>query len=526
MISVRKRLRALSQKPVHPLIIAISPVISLLAFNIQEVYPEQAIRSLLVSLLLGAMIWIIFLLILRNLSSAAALASITLLLFYSYGHIYNWIEDFTVGPVVIGRHRYLLVLWGFLFLATGFRLHRNIPGPQFTRFMNLAGMVLLLMPAVSFARFYLRPRTTPNPTRIPSVRLNVPQNQPLPDIYYIILDGYARSDYMVEAVGYDNSGFIDFLSDAGFYVAAKSRSNHNMTALSLAASLNMTPAQYLGVRMVRGDYPEPFAEPIVHSVVRDALSAIGYETVNFRSGYRLTEFQDADIYLSPDDRRVRIGARPNAFEEILLHTTLLQPFLESGLLDLASKTSIIGGAGTTQREIILYEYENLGSLPSTDGPKFIFAHIVAMHAPYIFDREGHPVHSDEAFSLLDDGTANPSGAELYRDQAEFITMKTMDMIESILDSYDTSPVIILQADHGSGAVEGMTQRISILNAILVEESCRKDLYPTLTPVNTFRVIFNCYFDAGLPLTSDTVYYSPWPRYSDYKFTPIENESTP
>ena len=33
------------------------------------------------------------------------------------------------------------------------------------------------------------------------------------------------------------------------------------------------------------------------------------------------------------------------------------------------------------------------------------------------------------------------------------------------------------------------------------------LYPNITPVNTFRVVFNRYFDADLALEDDTSYYT-------------------
>jgi hypothetical protein len=61
-----------------------------------------------------------------------------------------------------------------------------------------------------------------------------------PDIYYIILDGHARSDILAELYGYDNNWFVDSLRQRGFYVADRSRTNYAQTYLSLASTLNMT----------------------------------------------------------------------------------------------------------------------------------------------------------------------------------------------------------------------------------------------------------------------------------------------
>jgi len=45
----------------------------------------------------------------------------------------------------------------------------------------------------------------------------------------------------------------------------------------------------------------------------------------------------------------------------------------------------------------------------------------------------------------------------------------------------------------------------ILNAYHVPKAAATDLYPTMTPVNTFRLIFNTYFSAGLKMLPDTSY---------------------
>ena len=67
------------------------------------------------------------------------------------------------------------------------------------------------------------------------------QQQPgprLPDIYYIILDGYARSDVMKAFFDFDNSPFLDRLEKLGFFIARDSIANYCQTPLSLSASLN------------------------------------------------------------------------------------------------------------------------------------------------------------------------------------------------------------------------------------------------------------------------------------------------
>jgi hypothetical protein len=62
--------------------------------------------------------------------------------------------------------------------------------------------------------------------------------------------------------------------------------------------------------------------------------------------------------------------------------------------------------------------------------------------------------------------------------------------------------------------------MGILNAYYFPEK-QPVFYPTITPVNTFRLLFDTYFDESYPLLDDLSYFS---SYKDpYNFTEIPNE---
>jgi hypothetical protein len=54
-----------------------------------------------------------------------------------------------------------------------------------------------------------------------------------PDIYHFILDAFGHSDTLKVIYNFDNSAFIDGPKKRGFIVPAGSRSNYQMTCLSL-----------------------------------------------------------------------------------------------------------------------------------------------------------------------------------------------------------------------------------------------------------------------------------------------------
>ena len=511
--------------PIHPFFFFLYPVASLLAWNVQELYAGQAIRSILATLAGCLIIWTLLAMITRDIHLAAILTSLAGLLFFSYGHVYDSLGQIRSLGSQFARHRFLIPAWVALFLAaSAIMARKRASARSMTPVLNVMGLAALLMPILSLVVFFSRTQTDDaRATRIPAVVLRPPTDVPSPDIYYIILDGYARSDTMHEAIGLDNSEFIAFLERQGFYVAANSRSNHNWTSLSLSSSLNLTLAQYLGANMLPGYYPTPFVDFIRHSLVRRSLEEIGYRSVAFQSGYLPTEWIDADAYVGPATDSLpspNVGFQPNAFESMLLDTTLLQPVLSWPPLGFelqGTPTRDQSYPYDVLRAVILSEFNHLAQPLPLEGPRLVFAHIVAPHSPYLFTATGEARSSDQPFTLLEAADVSANDRDLYRDQAAYITGRAQEVIQSILVNSDTPPVIILQADHGPGLGMGQAERTAILNAILVREECRSMLYPSITPVNTFRIVFNCYFDSDLPLVEDEVYWSKWPRESAYEF---------
>jgi hypothetical protein len=65
-------------------------------------------------------------------------------------------------------------------------------------------------------------------------------------------------------------------------------------------------------------------------------------------------------------------------------------------------------------------------------------------------------------------------------------------------------VIILQGDHGWGNTPSL--KMYILNAYYLPGASNA-VYPMITPVNTFRTIFNAYFGGNYELLPDISYYS-------------------
>ena len=107
----------------------------------------------------------------------------------------------------------------------------------------------------------------------------------LPNIFFIILDGYARADVLSEIYQFDNTDFLNSLTDKGFFVANQARANYSQTSLTLASSLNMKYLDDLvaGEAFIEANDTLPLAKMINQSLVGRFLKQRGYKTVAFSS---------------------------------------------------------------------------------------------------------------------------------------------------------------------------------------------------------------------------------------------------
>ncbi|MEW6568845.1 MAG: hypothetical protein AB1449_11905 [Chloroflexota bacterium] len=510
---------------IHPLLLALYPVAALLAHNIAQVQLQDAIRPALAAVGLATVLMAASRLVLGDWQRAGLLASLAVLLFFSYGHVYDLLRQAGGMGATVGRHRYLLPVW-LVLLALGARAVVRIKGDarRATTVLNAISALALAVPLLQVAYFEIRLNLPTNPSeRAGSLGdLRLPEGDAAPDIYYIILDGYTRVDVLERAFDFDNSSFLDSLVALGFFVAEDSRSNYAQTELSLASSLNMDYLEQLGVPLDPNSTDRTSLRPLlVHSAVREKLAALGYRVVAFESGYNPTEWPDADVYLARRNEMPLLGG-VSGFESLLIQT--------SGAMILSDAAGFLPGCMTVgleqpleaHRQQVLFALDQLPGVASIPGPKFVFVHLVAPHAPFVFDAEGGQPSSGE----------QPQGAGLsveytpeayargYTEEITYLNRRILDIVSHILAQPGPEPVIILQADHGADPVS-MADRMAILNAYHLPHGEGSQLYPAISPVNSFRVVFNRFFGTAYPMLEDRSYFSEYT--SPYDLTLVQSQ---
>ncbi len=507
----------------HPFLFAIFPVLSAFASNVDSFRPLSIVRPILVALLLAGGIFLIVRSVIKESYRAGFISTILVVGLLYTGSSYNLPEWISIGPLKISRYWIIFGTWAFAFGIVCYnRVWRNFNLRTINRYLNLVGIIPLVIPLRVIITFFIFLQQDPlynwKPPYKPEMDgIRLSAHQPLPDIYYIILDGYARSDVLKELYDYDNQPFLNSLRKRGFYVAEESQTNYTSTGQSLSSSLNLEYLDDLSGTLSANRYP--LGDLIAQNRARELLKGLNYRFVAFSSGYLLTDVKDADQYLSYG------GNFLNDFESFFLSFTFIGNLSGNNLVNLP----FFGYR--THRARILYELDQLGKLGESDGPKFVFAHIIAPHPPFVFDRNGNPIQPNREYYIGDathfEGTVQEY-IEGYHDQLAYLNTQVEKMVGEILDTSATPPIIIIQGDHGPGALldyespkdSCIKERVSILNAYYLPEGTER-LYPTISPVNSFRVIFNAYFGANFPMLEDRTYIFPFGR--PYDFTLVTSK---
>ncbi len=491
--------------PWYAFFLVLYAILSLLAQNLGQVASSVAFRSVLVGLVAMLVVVLVLKVFVKDIQRAGLIAALLAILFFSYGHIYLAIKNLYIGDVLIGRHRYLVLIWTLLAVLGIFGAKKLRP-ETLTGNLNFITLVLLFFPIIQIISYEVE---NIDSQPFDSVQRGEPVSEDLPDVYYIILDAYGRSDVLKENIGYDNTTFLSDLEDLGFYVANCSQSNYSNTEISLASSLNFNYLDQLSEELTADTTDRSLVWRFVkYNAVLRKFTAYGYTTHAFQTEYSISDVEPVDFFYVAPQKGF------NDFEGLLIQTTAAILLEDAGFFNKFHFT-----ADDAKYHRTLFTLDKLREIPQSPGPNFVFAHIILPHQRFVFGPDGEIALVQKFSSNKAEYYSDENYILGYRNQAIFISKTITDIAKEILEKSPTPPIIIIQGDHGPSHFSE-ADRMGILNAYYFPEA-EPELYPTITPVNTFRLLFDTYFGESYPLLDDISYYS---LYQDpYNFTEIPNE---
>lgn len=509
---MKKHIKSLSVA----VLISESPILIFITRNLSEIEFQDIIRSLLINFLITATIYFILTAVIKNNVKSVFLSSFGVFSFLTFGYPLAYIKNIYVFNVEIDKSIYLAIIWLTFYIVFGIILIKNIINEnQVFQTLTFFAIVLSVFPTYTILTYIT---TNTVPTTFPG-RTGSNSSDDLnfqPDIYYIILDAYGREDYLELLLSFDNSIFINELQTKGFFVGQCSRSNYNQTQLSISSSLNFSYIDSLydiATAKNEQELTKQLQEFIFHNNASAFLEQYGYSFFTFQTSFPFSNINDSDKYYQPPNQSILFG-EINKFEAFLLSLTGLSFFNSPATPFSDLFSSIFIQQNTAHKKLTEFQFETLGMLPNIEGPKFVFAHIVSPHEPFIFDKNG---------DLPD---PYPEYIEGHTDNISYINQRVLNIIDILIDESSAPPIIVIQGDHG--AVESITNkdgRFAILNAYFLPNSDQQ-LPDIISPVNTFRIIFNTYFNQNFELLDDVSYYYPYqePYQAPSEFTVIPKET--
>ena len=496
--------------PLHPFLFAMASVLAMMTNNLKMLTFSDVAPALLGTLGFAALVYLVTGALRRRFDAVTAIiASIWVVGGLYFLDVFRPLNRLLDGGFTMVRT--LPVALVILALLTVAALRLGRAQLVVHTLLNGVALVLFVLPAwqaVSYERrnapareAYDADRAAAGMPQIAEVSAAADGERP-PDIYHFIFDRLGSDAALSQYYGLDDH-ISDWLESKGFYVARDSHSNYLKTGPSIASTFYMDYIDFLaGDPRIEGDNWHPLFEMLGDHRAARFLRARGYDFVQYGSWW-------AGTHENPvADENHPLGF--SEFNMLYLRNTMLRPLFQ--ILPATNSTRLLGwDNGQCQR--VARQIEMIKSVDKDrPRPVYVFAHILVPHGPYPFTPDGRCLSQDEQSERGD-----PQG---YRDQVAYAGNIIRDVVGALQAPGRDRPVILIQADEGpfpdrdysvpwqDAPADELRIKTAILNAFYFPSGDYSLLRPDITPVNSYRVLFDTVFDAGLPLLPDRIFAFP------------------
>lgn len=497
----------MTSRPLYPLLLAVYAVLFLYAGNISAVSFGDVLPTLITVIVITAVTLLLASLLLRGAHRGALVTAALVVAFLGFGH-----AERLLAPLRIEAELQAVGWAALVGLALLIALRAASNLPRLSHVLNVMGLVLVLIPLITIVPYEVSRATRGS---VQSAPTDVAPDGELPgtqrDIYYIVLDRYGSDWTLQYQFGIEND-LTPWLVEHGFQVALGAHANYRATDVSLAATLNM---RYLD-DLTRVYGTETADRTPARDLVRSHaagrfLQAQGYRYIQLGSWFDATlrsDIADEVLVWHPDSE----------FDSVFRETTALPR------IDRALGISRSVSFRDKHRESALYQFETIAEVARQPGPKFVFAHILLPHPPYVFKADGSPLSESES--------ATRSETELYANHLAVANRHLKQALATLLDGpEETDPIIIVQADEGpylrtdidwsDKPAERLQVRFGILSAFFLPGAAGVVIPQDITSVNTFRLLFSTYLGADLAPLPDR--HFTWPEDRAYDFQEVTEQ---
>jgi len=449
--------------------------------------------------------------LLKNKQKSSLLTFWLLLVFLFFGSIHDTIIKF-LGHEFFSSYKFILLLLMIIFLFFLFILRKtSIPYKKTYLFLNTLFFIFILIELGSGIQKYVQQKKGANliDNRFTAYKNYTPTTSFIdslkPDIYFLVFDGMPSTKAMNEHWGFNNYALDTFLRNQNFYISENSKSNYNLTVLSLSSTLNMDYAPSIDI-----------SQDEIKMYFKASSSLLNNSLTNFltKEGYQIFQYQP--ISFVNKDWDGSLFFKDMLYMNYFYKTLPGRIYRDLGWHFSSLKFNFINNFYNSK-----YEKRNIKAEEDINHlihlvknscdtnkvlPQFVFAHFLIPHDPFIFDSSGKRKETSLTIQLSEEKQVSA-----FIDQVKYSNKLIEQLVTYIKRNNKKNTVILIEGDHGYRNIYGKKGYMIFenLNAIYLPGKDHKTLYPSISPVNSFRVILNKYFSANLPLLQDSSIFIPY-----------------
>ena len=447
-----------------------------LVYNINEISGEVGLNEILIPLvvllIIPILIKAVVALFAKSSIPSAIFTTILLSILLFYAHLFYFIISNQFLKTYLKEGYFIIILILIILLIGYFLVKTTRPLKTFNFYLNILFLTYLTFEVVHFVNHSNVDDMKGIMKQLDSVRKKDFKGKP--DVYFIVADAYANAESLKKYWNYNNSMFINYLKEKGFFYVGYSKSNYNNTASSIASILNMEflPKQLdVNSTMRRIEIQNQLIKKIKKSIVFQEFYRQGYDI------YNLSIFNILNVKPYYFDRFLY----PSFYNYILAKTLPMKIFYRYADMDRLS---------------VLNELERISDIKNI-RPKIIYCHLLLPHHPYVYDSTGVRTLS-----------ANPSFKQdmQYLEQLIY-TNKLLKRSVDVIQMNDPNAIIILMSDHGYRQLAKEPDRtmesFDNFTSIYFPDRDYKELYNTMSAINIFNATINKVEGAQLKFKRDT-----------------------
>lgn len=463
--------------------------------------PDEILFNTGAILLMIAVLYFTTKFIFNSSSKGAVSTFIITLIILSFGYLHDTLKDFFPESYII-KYKYLMPVLVLGIAGLFFIIYKtNKPLTGIILYLNTLMVCLFATEIFNTIKTYktyltvenlIDPNFTVYKQYKPSSKL---ADSSKPDIYFLIFDEMGSSATLKNEWNINNYSIDTFLNQKGFYVVADGHSNYTWSVHSISSTFNMT---YLADTLIPilGD-PKSYmysTNSILNNSLMKILKDENYDIVQYQNlSFHMDDMPDKSLYFHFRRKHFFYKTLPGRlYKDVYWKYSNI--IFENTVDKTKSKDTVVS--------FILNKIKT--SVSVTGKPKFIYGHFLTPHYPNIYDSAGNLLPMKTiAFRKRDDEQ------KAYQHELFFTHKLIKELVQHIQLKGKKNTIIMVAGDHGYRYYQNLFKHPSMyknFNAIYFPDGDYSMLYPTISSVNTFRVVLNKYFKAGLPLLKDTTIY--------------------